>query len=88
MEAKTHVKDIEEKFHELTTRRDVSMVFITQSCAEPSYSRSRPGLAQAEAAGFRIWTRAPRPSCLRPKLPPRPPDHGGGAATPRVAPGR
>mmetsp|Transcript_317 Transcript_317/g.1071 ORF Transcript_317/g.1071 Transcript_317/m.1071 type:complete len:134 (-) Transcript_317:281-682(-) len=34
VEAKTHLKDIEEKFHELTTRRDVSMVFITQSCAE------------------------------------------------------
>ena len=31
---KTHIKEIEEKFHELTARRDVAMVLITQSCAE------------------------------------------------------
>merc|ERR1711920_471842 len=34
VESKTHQKDIEEKFTELTMRKDIAMVFITQGCAE------------------------------------------------------
>eukprot|EP00930_Biecheleria_cincta_P091271 TRINITY_DN807_c0_g1_i1.p1 TRINITY_DN807_c0_g1~~TRINITY_DN807_c0_g1_i1.p1 ORF type:complete len:134 (+),score=24.22 TRINITY_DN807_c0_g1_i1:90-491(+) len=34
VDSKVHVKDVEEKFHELTTRKDISMVLITQDCAE------------------------------------------------------
>ena len=34
VEAKTHQKEIEEKFQELTTRKDVCMIFITQGCAD------------------------------------------------------
>lgn len=34
VDSKVHVKDVEEKFHELTTRKDLSMVLITQDCAE------------------------------------------------------
>uniref|UniRef100_A0A7S1AL06 V-type proton ATPase subunit F n=1 Tax=Noctiluca scintillans TaxID=2966 RepID=A0A7S1AL06_NOCSC len=32
--AKTHVKEMEEKFNELVGRRDISMVLITQGCAD------------------------------------------------------
>merc|ERR1711879_241584 len=34
VEAKTHVKEIEEKFQELIHRKDICMILITQSCAE------------------------------------------------------
>uniref|UniRef100_A0A7S1LKU4 V-type proton ATPase subunit F n=1 Tax=Alexandrium catenella TaxID=2925 RepID=A0A7S1LKU4_ALECA len=34
VDSKTHTRDVEEKFHELTTRKDVAMVLITQSCAD------------------------------------------------------
>merc|ERR1719251_147201 len=34
VDAKTHRKDMAEKFQELTSRKDISMVFITQSCAD------------------------------------------------------
>merc|ERR1719272_686066 len=34
VEAKTHQKDIAEKFNELTARKDISMIFITQGCAD------------------------------------------------------
>merc|ERR1712203_963727 len=34
VDAKTHRKDMGEKFQELTNRKDISMVFITQSCAD------------------------------------------------------
>ena len=33
-DAKTQRKDIEEKFHELTGRKDLAMVLITQDCAD------------------------------------------------------
>jgi len=32
--SKTHQKEIDEKFHELTERKDISMIFITQGSAE------------------------------------------------------
>jgi len=34
VDSKTHQKDIEEKFHELTTRKDICMILITQGCAD------------------------------------------------------
>ncbi|CAK0804671.1 unnamed protein product [Prorocentrum cordatum] len=34
VDSKTHQKDVDEKFHELVSRRDISMVLITQGCAE------------------------------------------------------
>merc|ERR1719291_104422 len=34
VDSKTHQKDIDEKFHELTSRKEISMVLITQGCAE------------------------------------------------------
>jgi V-type H+-transporting ATPase subunit F len=34
VDAKTHRKDMAEKFQELTMRKDISMIFITQSCAD------------------------------------------------------
>eukprot|EP00928_Gymnodinium_smaydae_P035037 TRINITY_DN2471_c0_g2_i3.p1 TRINITY_DN2471_c0_g2~~TRINITY_DN2471_c0_g2_i3.p1 ORF type:complete len:134 (-),score=35.02 TRINITY_DN2471_c0_g2_i3:89-490(-) len=34
VDSKTHQKDIEEKFHELTNRKDVGMILITQGCAD------------------------------------------------------
>merc|ERR1712083_665421 len=34
VDSKTHQKDMEEKFHELTSRKDVAMVLITQGCAD------------------------------------------------------
>merc|ERR1711972_51164 len=34
VDSKSHQKDIEEKFHELTQRKDVCMIFITQGCAD------------------------------------------------------
>merc|ERR1712228_636199 len=34
VEAKTHQKEIEEKFQELIHRKDICMILITQSCAE------------------------------------------------------
>merc|ERR1712032_1317509 len=34
VEGKTHVKDIEDKFHELTMRKDIAMILITQGCAD------------------------------------------------------
>ena len=32
--AKTHNQQIAEKFHELTLRKDIAMIFITQGCAD------------------------------------------------------
>eukprot|EP00928_Gymnodinium_smaydae_P022048 TRINITY_DN18643_c0_g1_i1.p2 TRINITY_DN18643_c0_g1~~TRINITY_DN18643_c0_g1_i1.p2 ORF type:complete len:134 (-),score=35.81 TRINITY_DN18643_c0_g1_i1:91-492(-) len=34
VDSKTHQKDVEEKFHELTNRKDVGMILITQGCAD------------------------------------------------------
>merc|ERR1712216_173903 len=34
VDSKTHQADIEEKFHELTGRKDVAMILITQGCAD------------------------------------------------------
>mmetsp|Transcript_101086 Transcript_101086/g.290949 ORF Transcript_101086/g.290949 Transcript_101086/m.290949 type:complete len:135 (-) Transcript_101086:64-468(-) len=34
VDAKTHQRDIDDMFHELTRRKDISMIFITQSCSE------------------------------------------------------
>mmetsp|Transcript_56928 Transcript_56928/g.160686 ORF Transcript_56928/g.160686 Transcript_56928/m.160686 type:complete len:134 (-) Transcript_56928:105-506(-) len=34
VDAKTHRKDMVEKFQELTQRKDISMIFITQTCAD------------------------------------------------------
>mmetsp|Transcript_122971 Transcript_122971/g.382189 ORF Transcript_122971/g.382189 Transcript_122971/m.382189 type:complete len:134 (+) Transcript_122971:66-467(+) len=34
VDAKTHQKDIEEKFHDLTSRKDICMILITQGCAD------------------------------------------------------
>merc|ERR1712187_243258 len=34
VDAKTHQKEIEEKFNELTQRKDIAMIFITQGCAD------------------------------------------------------
>eukprot|EP00928_Gymnodinium_smaydae_P050619 TRINITY_DN34175_c0_g1_i1.p1 TRINITY_DN34175_c0_g1~~TRINITY_DN34175_c0_g1_i1.p1 ORF type:complete len:134 (-),score=32.68 TRINITY_DN34175_c0_g1_i1:127-528(-) len=34
VDSKTHQKDLEEKFHELTNRKDVGMILITQGCAD------------------------------------------------------
>ena len=34
VDSKTHQKEIEEKFHELTARKDIAMVLITQSSAD------------------------------------------------------
>merc|ERR1712110_814133 len=33
VDSKTHQKAVEEKFHELTTRKDIAMILITQTCA-------------------------------------------------------
>merc|ERR1712151_565767 len=33
VDSKTHQKAVEEKFNELTTRKDIAMIMITQSCA-------------------------------------------------------
>merc|ERR1711879_940163 len=33
VDGKTHQKAVEEKFHELTARKDVAMILITQTCA-------------------------------------------------------
>merc|ERR1711879_597342 len=33
-DSKTHQKEVEEKFHELTTRKDIAMVLITQGYAD------------------------------------------------------
>mmetsp|Transcript_45758 Transcript_45758/g.118384 ORF Transcript_45758/g.118384 Transcript_45758/m.118384 type:complete len:134 (-) Transcript_45758:258-659(-) len=34
VDSKTHQKEVEDKFHELVSRKDVAMVLITQACAE------------------------------------------------------
>merc|ERR1712217_907381 len=34
VDTKTHRKDIDDKFHELTSRKDIAMVLITQGCAD------------------------------------------------------
>eukprot|EP00927_Polykrikos_kofoidii_P010809 TRINITY_DN1456_c0_g1_i4.p1 TRINITY_DN1456_c0_g1~~TRINITY_DN1456_c0_g1_i4.p1 ORF type:complete len:134 (+),score=25.88 TRINITY_DN1456_c0_g1_i4:82-483(+) len=34
VDSKTHQKDIEEKFHDLSSRKDICMIFITQGCAD------------------------------------------------------
>mgnify|MGYP002803459609 FL=1 len=34
VDSKVHIKDIEEHFHELSARKDISMILITQDCAE------------------------------------------------------
>mmetsp|Transcript_39841 Transcript_39841/g.124101 ORF Transcript_39841/g.124101 Transcript_39841/m.124101 type:complete len:134 (+) Transcript_39841:83-484(+) len=34
VESKTHQREIEEKFHELTGRKDIAMVLVTQGCAD------------------------------------------------------
>ncbi|CAK0846988.1 unnamed protein product [Prorocentrum cordatum] len=34
VDSRTHQKDIDEKFRELTERKDISMIYITQGCAE------------------------------------------------------
>eukprot|EP00435_Cladocopium_sp_Y103_P024130 s2022_g5.t2 len=34
VDSKVHIKDIEEQFHDLTARKDISMILITQDCAE------------------------------------------------------
>eukprot|EP00931_Biecheleriopsis_adriatica_P118779 TRINITY_DN940_c0_g1_i7.p1 TRINITY_DN940_c0_g1~~TRINITY_DN940_c0_g1_i7.p1 ORF type:complete len:135 (+),score=37.05 TRINITY_DN940_c0_g1_i7:90-494(+) len=34
VDSKIHVKEVEDKFHELTSRKDISMVLVTQDCAE------------------------------------------------------
>mmetsp|Transcript_16740 Transcript_16740/g.39761 ORF Transcript_16740/g.39761 Transcript_16740/m.39761 type:complete len:134 (-) Transcript_16740:101-502(-) len=34
VDSKVHIKDIEEHFNELTMRKDISMILITQDCAE------------------------------------------------------
>merc|ERR1712137_35038 len=34
VDSKTHVKDIEEKFNDLTSRKDIAMILITQGCAD------------------------------------------------------
>mmetsp|Transcript_55835 Transcript_55835/g.88486 ORF Transcript_55835/g.88486 Transcript_55835/m.88486 type:complete len:134 (-) Transcript_55835:73-474(-) len=34
VDSKTHQKDIEAKFNELTARKDIAMIFITQGCAD------------------------------------------------------
>mmetsp|Transcript_65739 Transcript_65739/g.148331 ORF Transcript_65739/g.148331 Transcript_65739/m.148331 type:complete len:134 (-) Transcript_65739:96-497(-) len=34
VDSKTHQKDIEEKFNDLTTRKDIAMILITQGCAD------------------------------------------------------
>merc|ERR1712232_785891 len=33
VDSKTHQKAVEEKFHELTSRKDIAMILITQTCA-------------------------------------------------------
>merc|ERR1712151_543539 len=34
VDSKTHQKDIEEKFNDLTCRKDIAMILITQGCAD------------------------------------------------------
>merc|ERR1712125_6750 len=34
VDSKTHQKDIADKFEELTKRKDICMIFITQGCAD------------------------------------------------------
>eukprot|EP00442_Polarella_glacialis_P016419 CAMPEP_0115087084 /NCGR_PEP_ID=MMETSP0227-20121206/23021_1 /TAXON_ID=89957 /ORGANISM="Polarella glacialis, Strain CCMP 1383" /LENGTH=91 /DNA_ID=CAMNT_0002476767 /DNA_START=76 /DNA_END=348 /DNA_ORIENTATION=+ len=34
VDSKVHRKDIEDKFQELTERKDIAMILITQGCAE------------------------------------------------------
>merc|ERR1719411_313919 len=34
VDSKTHAKDMDDKFHDLTTRKDIAMVLITQGCAD------------------------------------------------------
>jgi V-type H+-transporting ATPase subunit F len=34
VDSKTHIQQISEKFHDLTTRKDIAMIFITQGCAD------------------------------------------------------
>mmetsp|Transcript_22454 Transcript_22454/g.33337 ORF Transcript_22454/g.33337 Transcript_22454/m.33337 type:complete len:134 (-) Transcript_22454:371-772(-) len=34
VDSKTHQRQIEDTFNDLTTRKDIAMVFITQGCAE------------------------------------------------------
>merc|ERR1712083_725681 len=34
VDSKTHQKDIEEKFQDLTARKDIAMILITQGCAD------------------------------------------------------
>merc|ERR1712079_64235 len=34
VDSKTHQKDIEEKFNDLTARKDIAMILITQGCAD------------------------------------------------------
>ena len=34
VDSKTHIQQIQEKFHDLTTRKDIAMIFITQGCAD------------------------------------------------------
>merc|ERR1711957_410237 len=33
VDSKTQQKDVEDRFHELTSRKDVAMILITQGCA-------------------------------------------------------
>ena len=34
VDAKTHNKEIQDSFHDLTQRKDIAMIFITQGCAD------------------------------------------------------
>merc|ERR1719247_3122570 len=34
VDSKTNAKEVEEKFNELTARKDIAMIFITQGCAD------------------------------------------------------
>merc|ERR1712039_7763 len=34
VDSKTHQKDIEEKFNDLSSRKDIAMILITQGCAD------------------------------------------------------
>lgn len=34
VDSKTHIQQIQEKFNDLTTRKDIAMIFITQGCAD------------------------------------------------------
>jgi len=34
VDSKTHIQQIQETFHDLTTRKGIAMIFITQGCAD------------------------------------------------------